>query len=171
MKEIEHRSEPPVSDLARFWRVMTFYERFEQLIAVLLGFVIVGVVVVALWNLVRMVAFDLFVAGLDPLEHATFQTVFGAIMTLLIALEFKHSIVKVVHRRQHIVQVRTVMLIAQIALARKFILLDLKTTDALHIFALASAVVGLAVASWLHGTQQQGSDPAVLHDADDDEER
>jgi hypothetical protein len=45
------------------------------------------------------------------------------IMTLLIAMEFKHSIVRVALRRD-IIQVKTVVLIAVIALSRKFVILD-----------------------------------------------
>lgn len=71
------------------------------------------------------------------------------IMTLLIAMEFKHSIVKVVYRRAHIIQVKTVILIAQLALARKFIILDLQTTGAMQVFALGFGVLVLAVAHWL----------------------
>lgn len=46
------------------------------------------------------------------------------IMTLLIAMEFKHSIVRVALRRDSIIQVKTVVLIALIALSRKFVILD-----------------------------------------------
>jgi uncharacterized membrane protein (DUF373 family) len=70
-------------------------------------------------------------------------------MTLLIAMEFKHSIVKVLERRAHIIQVKTVILIAQLALARKFIILDLQSTEAMQVFALGFAVLVLAVAHWL----------------------
>lgn len=48
---------------------------------------------------------------------------FGMIMTLLIAMEFKHSIVRVALRRDSIIQVKTVILIGLIALARKFVIL------------------------------------------------
>lgn len=37
-----------------------------------------------------------------------FQSVFGMIMTLLIAMEFKHSIVRVAQRRDSIIRVKTV---------------------------------------------------------------
>ena len=37
--------------------------------------------------------------GEDPLDHGVFQALFGAMMTLLIAMEFKHSIIRVALRR------------------------------------------------------------------------
>src|SRR5258707_1918286 len=39
------------------------------------------------------------VGALNPLDHAMFQAVFGMVMTLLIAMEFKHSITRVMLRR------------------------------------------------------------------------
>lgn len=149
MNEVGNRTERPISDTQKFWGVMDFYERFEQIIALILSAVISIIIVIALWKLIYEV-FNMLVRGvLDPLDYSVFQAVFGMIMTLLIAMEFKHSIVKVVNRRAHIIQVKTVILIAQLALARKFIILDLKNTDALHLFALGFAVLVLAIGHWL----------------------
>jgi uncharacterized membrane protein (DUF373 family) len=86
--------------------------------------------------------------SLNPLEHETFQLVFGMIMTLLIALEFKHSIIKVAVRRDSIIQVKTVVLVALIALARKFVILDVHSSPA-TIAALAGALLALGVVYWL----------------------
>ena len=71
------------------------------------------------------------------------------IMTLLIALEFKQSIIRVALRRESIVQVKTVVLIALLALSRKFIVLDSKVTEAQTIAALALATLVLGVVYWL----------------------
>jgi hypothetical protein len=62
--------------------------------------------------------------GFNPIDHRIFQSVFGMVMNLLIAMEFKHSIVRVALRQDNIIQVKTVLLIALIALARKFVILD-----------------------------------------------
>ena len=69
-------------------------------------------------------------------------------MTLLIALEFKHSIIRVALRRASIVQVKTVVLISLLALSRKFIVLDSKATGE-TIAALALATLVLGVVYWL----------------------
>jgi uncharacterized membrane protein (DUF373 family) len=71
------------------------------------------------------------------------------IMTLLIAMEFKHSIVRVALRRSSIIQVKTVLLIALIALSRKFVILDSSATAASTIAALAAATLVLGVVYWL----------------------
>lgn len=149
MDDITKRKKRPVSETREYWGVMSFYERFEHVVALVLSAVIVVIIVVALFQLMREVFLLLVLGAFDPLDFKVFQTVFGMIMTLLIALEFKHSIVRVVYRRDHIIQVRTVILIAQLALTRKFIILDLNQTDAMHILALGFAVLVLAVAHWL----------------------
>ena len=73
--------------------------------------------------------------GLDLLDHDVFQNLFGSIMTLL--------------RRDSIIQVKTVILIALLALSRKFVILDIATTIAATIAALASATLVLGIVYWL----------------------
>jgi uncharacterized membrane protein (DUF373 family) len=132
----------------REWAVMTLYERFEQVVALVLDAIIAVIIVVALFQLIRVVVVMLLNESLNPLQHETFQVVFGMIMTLLIALEFKHSIIKVALRRGSIIQVRTVLLIALIALSRKFVILDVETSPA-TIAALAFALLALGGVYWL----------------------
>jgi uncharacterized membrane protein (DUF373 family) len=132
----------------RQWAVMTLYERFEQVVALVLGAVIGVIIIVALAQLIRLVVVLLISESLNPLQHETFQLVFGMIMTLLIALEFKHSIIKVALRRDSIIQVKTVILIALIALSRKFVILDVETSPA-KIAALAFALLTLGLVYWL----------------------
>ena len=126
-----------------YWPVMTFYERFEHIIALILSFIITLVVIAALVQLIREVFNLLLLGALNPLEHQIFQVIFGMMMTLLIAMEFKHSILGVVKRDSHIVQARGVILIALLALARKFIIIDLGHAEPLEIVALSFAVLVL----------------------------
>ena len=130
------------------WLVMSFYERFEQSIALTLAAVIAVIVVISLLQLIRTVFTLLFLDAFNPLDHRVFQTVFGMIMTLLIALEFKHSILKVALRRDSIVQVKAVVLIAIIALSRKLVILDPDIGSA-KIAALAGASVAMGLVYWL----------------------
>jgi hypothetical protein len=66
---------------------LSIYERFEALVAFVLTFVIGAVVVVALYRLIIGVGRSLVLESLNPLDHAVFQSVFGQIMTLLIAAD------------------------------------------------------------------------------------
>lgn len=131
------------------WALMTYYERFEQIVALVLSFVISVIILISLYQLIRTVFDLLIIDAFNPLEHQVFQTVFGMIMTLLIAMEFKHSIVKVALRQDSIIQVKTVVLIALIALSRKFVILDPEMTSPAKIAALAGAAVSMGVVYWL----------------------
>ena len=130
------------------WRLMTVYERFEQVVAITLSGVSALVIVISLIQLIRLVFTLLVMDALNPLDHKVFQLVFGATMTLLIAMEFKHSIVKVALRKEGIIQVKTVILIAILALARKFIILE-PDVDPAKVAALAGAVLALGLTYWL----------------------
>lgn len=130
------------------WRLMTVYERFEQVVAITLSGVMSMVIVISLIQLIRLVFTLLVMDALNPLDHKVFQLVFGATMTLLIAMEFKHSIVKVALRKESIIQVKTVILIAILALARKFIILD-PDVDPAKVAALAGTILALGLTYWL----------------------
>jgi len=131
------------------WPRLNLYQRFEQVVTLILSLIISIVIVVALFELMGEV-WTMLVGGVfDPLNHQVFQTVFGAIMTLLIAMEFKHSIIRVVLRNNSIIQIKTVVFIAMLALARKFIILDISKTSAETIAALAITILALAGVYWL----------------------
>lgn len=131
------------------WALMTAYARFEQVVALALSFIIVAVIVLALVQIVVRVLPLLFGDGVDLLDHGTFQMLFGTIMTLLIAMEFKHSLIPVALRQESVVQVKTVILIALLALSRKFIILDTAATEPATIGVLAGATLVLGVVYWL----------------------
>lgn len=146
---IVHRWLARIDQLRAGWGLLTFYQRFEQVVALALTFMISMVIVLALFDLAREVARFVLNDPLQPLSHAAFQHLFGQIMTLLIALEFKHSILKVVARQESIIQVKTILLIAMLALARKFIILDTSEMEAQTILALAGVILALSISYWL----------------------
>ncbi|TFW10432.1 diguanylate cyclase [Oxalobacteraceae bacterium OM1] len=137
------------NETRQHWPFMTLYQRFEQVVVLVLSLIIALVIAIALLQLATRLIPLMLGGALDPLDHEVFQAMFGMIMTLLIALEFKHSIVRVVWRAEGIVQVKTVILIALLALSRKFIILDIHSTDAATIAALASATLALGLVYWL----------------------
>lgn len=135
-------------DFREQWAIMSFYERFEQVIAIALSGVIALIIVVSMIQLISIVFRLLLVDAFNPLDHRVFQSVFGMIMTLLIAMEFKHSIVRVALRRESIIQVKTVILIGLIALARKFVILAPDVSPE-KVAALAGATLALGATYWL----------------------
>jgi uncharacterized membrane protein (DUF373 family) len=131
------------------WAVQSYYQRFESLVALALTLIISVIILVALYRLCATVAAGLLLGMLDPLDHEVFQQVFGDIITLLIALEFNHTLQYVVRREQSIIQTRVVLLIALLALARKFIVLDLSDIGAGQLFGLAAITLVLGATYWL----------------------
>jgi uncharacterized membrane protein (DUF373 family) len=147
-----------LGDLRDQWPLLTMYERFEQIVAIILSLIIVSIILTALWGLGMQTA-DLMRKGAfaTPGIHA-FQAVFGTTMTLLIAMEFNHSLFHSVLHRGQIIKVKTVILIAMLAIARKFIVMQAEKTTALTIFAYSVAVLFLGVVYWLMDTREN---PAI----------
>ena len=131
------------------WGVQTYYQRFESAVALVLTLVISLIILVALYRLGVSVIVGLLLGVLDPLDYEVFQTVFGEILTLLIALEFNHTLQYVVTREQSIIQTKVVLLIALLAVARKFLILDIKDVSAGQLVGLAAVALALGVTYWL----------------------
>jgi uncharacterized membrane protein (DUF373 family) len=132
------------TDIRRDWPGLPAYQRFETTVVFLLTIVIAAVIVVAFYRLVVTVFEVLIIRALNPLDHEVFQLVFGEILTLLIALEFNHTLQYVITRDKGIVQARVVLIIAQLALARKVIVTDLTSLSPTWVTALAVLVAALA---------------------------
>jgi uncharacterized membrane protein (DUF373 family) len=135
--------------MGKAWADGSVYERFEALVAFILTLVIGAVIVVALYRLLVGVAQTLVLDSLNPLDHAVFQKVFGQIMTLLIALEFNHTLRHAVTGDRGIIHTKTVILIAELALARKIIIADLFQEGPATALALALLMLALGVTYWL----------------------
>lgn len=147
MKSVGLRTQ--YQEFTETWATLGLYKRFEQIVALVLSVLIAAVIVVSIWDLLREVALLLASGLLDPLDHQVFQVIFGQIMTVLIALEFNHSILRVVAAKESIVQVKTVLLIGVLALTRKFIILEPMDYPAGTLFALASILIVLGATYWL----------------------
>ena len=138
-------------DNARRPGVLTFYEKFEHGVVLILTGVIAAVIVATLWSLILRVADSIVVPArsFDPTDHTVFQAIFGMIFTVLIALEFKRSLLVLAERKEGIVQVRTVILIALLAIVRKLIIFDFAVSDWRELLALAAVVLALGGVHWL----------------------
>jgi uncharacterized membrane protein (DUF373 family) len=141
------------------WAILSYYQRFESVVALVLTILVGLIILVALYRLTSSVVVGLVVGALDPLDHIVFQTVFGEILTLLIALEFNHTLRYVVTRHQSVIQTRVVILIAVLALARKFIVLDIRETTPAYLLALAAVTLALGLTYWLMTERDDPNDP------------
>ena len=128
-------------DLGDTFQRLSLYESFEHAVVLVLTLLIVLIVGSATWRL-AIAVFDLMVAdAFDPANQKVFQSVFGMIFTVIIALEFKHSLLIALSQQESVVRVRSIILIAMLAMVRKFIILDLTSASAAEILALAAAIL------------------------------
>jgi uncharacterized membrane protein (DUF373 family) len=138
---------------------LSFYEKFEHAIVLILTSLIVLIVASATWHLMLAV-FGLIVSDqIDPSNQQIFQAIFGMIFTVIIALEFKHSLLIVLARQESVVRVRSIVLIALLAVTRKFIILDLREGSVGELFALAAAILALGLVYWLVRDQDRRASP------------
>ncbi|MDB6123259.1 MAG: hypothetical protein JWQ71_2252 [Pedosphaera sp.] len=131
------------------WRELTIYQRFESLIALVLRLTVSLIILAGLYRLITAVVSGLVFGALNPLEPEVFHTIFGDILTVLIALEFNHTLNYLAAREQSVIQTKIVLLISILALARKLIVLDLNKTSSNQLLGLAAVTLSLGITYWL----------------------
>jgi uncharacterized membrane protein (DUF373 family) len=132
------------------WRRLTVYLKFEHAVVLILTLLLSVIIVSAIWKLAIKILYSLVLSDtFDLTDLAAFQSVFGMVFTVIIALEFKRTLVLVTERTESVVQVRAVILIALLAIVRKLIILDISPGDAPQLLALAVATLSLGGVYWL----------------------
>jgi uncharacterized membrane protein (DUF373 family) len=149
-------------ELRTKWQTLSLYEKFEQTIVSVLTLVIAAIVTIATWQLLLHTVKLLESNLVSVADSQVFQSIYGMVLTVLIALEFKHTLLVVKHHRRAIVQVQAVVLIALLALVRRFLILDFYQTTPSVIAALAGATLALGIVFWLVGNYQQPGKDEVM---------
>ncbi|ACH83579.1 phosphate-starvation-inducible PsiE family protein [Acidithiobacillus sp. 'AMD consortium'] len=126
------------------WTVLTIYERFEQIVSLVISLLLSILIMAALWNLISSVAHLINTPG-AVVQEDQFPVVFGSIMSLLMALEFNHTIFHSIQHRGQIVRVKTVVLIAILGISREYILLDAKPLHAAIIVGYGISILCLGI--------------------------
>jgi uncharacterized membrane protein (DUF373 family) len=134
--------------LKQEWNELTSYQRFEQVVTrIIMAFVAVVIVYSVVLTAIELVI-D-FGLGRAFMEQELLQDVFGSILTILILLEFNHSIAASLKLKTGIIQARMVVLIAILVIARKIILLDFKTESIEALAGHAGVALALGALYWL----------------------
>ena len=134
--------------LKQEWHDLTSYQRFEQVVSRIIMAFIAAVIVYSIGLAAIELVVD-FGLGRAFVEQELLQDVFGSILTILILLEFNHSIAISLKQKTGIIQARTVVLIAILVIARKIILLDFKTASIETLAAHAGVALALGALYWL----------------------
>jgi uncharacterized membrane protein (DUF373 family) len=101
----------------------TLYDRFELLVSAII-IVLISSVIIYNTILASIKLVQDFSGGLMSGEAELFKDTFGIILTILILLEFNHSIISALRQRTGAMQVSIIVLITITVIARKLILLD-----------------------------------------------
>ncbi len=72
-----------LADARRRFDLLNFYGKFEQIVIFILTLLIAVFVIFAVWNLALKVLQSITSSTLDPTDYSVFQTVFGAILTVI----------------------------------------------------------------------------------------
>ena len=124
------------------------YQWFELLMVGALTFM-VSISVVLTLVYAGLELYHVISGGLQNFGHDQFVSVFGAFMTVLIALEFNHTVLPEISSGAPVVKVRAVILVALLALARKLVLVDYHQDDYTSLIGLALLVLAATAAYWV----------------------
>jgi uncharacterized membrane protein (DUF373 family) len=134
--------------LKRLWKEMTYYERFEQIVSRIV-MVLIAALIVYLLVFVVVDLFEQFKQGLAFADVEALKDVFGSILTILILIEFNHSIALALSKRAGVLQARFVVLIAILVIARKVILLDFSTATFEQLIGISGIAIAFGLLYWL----------------------
>ena len=132
----------------------TIYEWFEQIVLSILVLIICLVIVYSL-IIVTIKIFEDLVSGVGFIETVALKDTFGLILTVIILVEFNHSIVLAIRQRSGAIQVRIVVLITIIVLARKLVLLDYAAASVETLLGLGGLALALGGLYWLISDGEQ----------------
>lgn len=130
------------------WRKLSAYGQFERVALVAVLLMLALIIVYALVAAAIKLLGDLALGELF-LDKAALQDTFGLILTIVILLEFNHSIYVALAERSGAIQTRAVVLIAILVIARKLMLKDFDTLDLNTLLGFGGLLLGLGGLYWL----------------------
>jgi uncharacterized membrane protein (DUF373 family) len=139
---------PDFESVRRRWKDMTPYQLFEQITSRIVMF-FVSVIIVYSLILTAIDIYEQFGLGLAFIDNASLKDVFGSIMTILILIEFNHSIAVAISTKAGILQARPIVLITILVIARKVILLDFNTATFQQLLAISAIAIAFGLLYWL----------------------
>jgi uncharacterized membrane protein (DUF373 family) len=150
----------------RIWPKRASYRQFEWIaltcVLVMLAVITVFAIVFAAVKL----AGDLTL-GESFLDKAALQDTFGLILTIVILLEFNHSVYVALTQGSGAIQTRIVVLIAILVIARKLMLKDYDTVDFQMLLGYGGLLLALGCLYWLISDGDRRCTPAAVDELPD----
>jgi uncharacterized membrane protein (DUF373 family) len=139
---------------AYLWKDESFLKgirRIENLVSKIMAIALVFVIFGALFDLLRILTFDLFFTDPRGAFSIPLLKIFGMFLNVLIALELMENVTA--YLRNHTIQLELVVITALTAVARKVIIFDSKADGDLT--GLAIAVLSLSISYWIVRSQNK----------------
>ena len=136
------------------------YDQFELIISAILLVVISAIIIYTTAVMIITLAEDIAV-GIHFTDQNALKDTFGLILSILILIEFNHSIALAMRRRSGVLEVRVVILISIIVIARKLILLDYAKTGLDTLLGLGGLALSLGALYWLLSDIERRRPPGV----------
>ena len=144
----------------KHWQKLEYYAYFEQIVLHLL-LLFLALITIYMVVLVAMQLVEDFQLGAAAfMDKAVLQDAFGSILTVLILLEFNHSVAVAIRQKTGAIQVRIIIFIAILVIVRKLMVLDYSTASVQSLLGYSCLLVSLGALHWLvaHGDRHH---PAV----------
>ncbi len=125
-----------------------FYTRFELVVSAIL-LILISLIIIYSVIILAITLFNEFTSGIHLIEATALKDTFGLMLSILILIEFNHSIALSLRRRSGVLQVRVIILIAIVVIARKLILLDYAITSLQILLGLGGLALSLGALYWL----------------------
>jgi uncharacterized membrane protein (DUF373 family) len=138
----------PNLGLQRDWKQLLSYELFER-VASRIVMLFIAIIIVYTLILMAMTLFDQIKFSPAYIDTESLRDVFGSILSILILIEFNHSIALAISRRTGILQARPIILITILVIARKVILLDFSTATFEQMIGIGAIALAFGLLFWL----------------------
>ena len=153
----------PNFGLPRDFKQFVSYEAFERVASRTVMFFISIIIVYSL-ILMAIALVDHFRLNPTYLDTDSLRDVFGSILTILILIEFNHSIALAISSRAGVLQARPIVLITILVIARKVILLDFAAATFEQMLGIAAVALAFGLLFWLINDRTAGPPPPHSHE-------
>lgn len=126
---------------------LSYLDKFQKFIIVILAILTGLVVLLATLELVYVIALDLLSPPIVLLDSKELLDIFGYFLLILIGIELLETFS--IYIRERAINVQVVLLVAMIALARKVIILDAEEIQSLTLFAIGFVILALAAGYYM----------------------
>lgn len=130
------------------WAGLTGYQRFEQIVSRIVMALIALVIVYSLVLVSITLFYQLTLDSTFP-DTTALKDVFGSILTILIMIEFNHSIAVALTKGSGVLQAQYIVLIAILVIARKVILLDFASATLDTLIGVSAVALAFGGLYWL----------------------